>query len=152
MATKKKRAAPKKKSAPKKTAKPASARPAASTKPNFQKMLMKPPLTVLAVNAPANYRTLLGAPKGSGVDVTDQASGGVGAVHVFVENAGDIQQLIPSVILNVDDKTLLWVSYKKGDKALHRDTLWAAMKPFGVDGVALVALDDTWSAMRFRKP
>ncbi len=40
-----------------------------------------------------------------------------------------------------------------GEKAgteLNRDILWQRVKPLGLEGVALVAIDETWSAMRFR--
>ncbi len=33
---------------------------------------------------------------------------------------------------------------------LNRDILWAEMAPHGVTGMSLVALDGSWSAMRFR--
>lgn len=47
--------------------------------------------------------------------------------------------------------TNLIVSYKKSDKAVHRDTLHEEMKTHGFQGVALIAVDDTWSAMRFKR-
>jgi hypothetical protein len=48
---------------------------------------------------------------------------------------------------------MLWVCYPKGSKNstdLSRDVLWKAMEENGLVGVTLVAVDDTWSAMRFR--
>ena len=42
---------------------------------------------------------------------------------------------------------------KGGAKAgtdLNRDVLWQLVGPRGWTGVSLVAIDDTWSAMRFR--
>ena len=34
---------------------------------------------------------------------------------------------------------------------LNRDALWKLMEPEGFEGVRLVSLDETWSAMMFRK-
>ncbi len=50
-------------------------------------------------------------------------------------------------------KGRLWVCYPKAGKLgtdLSRDALWQAMEKKGWEGVRLVALDDTWSAMAFR--
>ena len=40
--------------------------------------------------------------------------------------------------------------YRKGDKQFHRDTLGSLANTFGLQAVSLVAVDDTWSALRFR--
>lgn len=49
---------------------------------------------------------------------------------------------------------LLWLCYPKGgakvDTDLTRDKGWETVKATGYDGLALVSLDETWSAMRFR--
>ena len=41
--------------------------------------------------------------------------------------------------------------YRKGDKQFHRDTLGALAKSFGLEPVSLVAIDDTWSALRVKR-
>ena len=44
-------------------------------------------------------------------------------------------------------------AYPKAKQAgtdLNRDILWNAVSPHGLSGVALVSLNDVWSAMRFR--
>jgi hypothetical protein len=52
-----------------------------------------------------------------------------------------------------------WIAYRKGANRkvapgepapLHRDTLQAALAEAGLDGVTLIALNDTWSAMRVK--
>ena len=48
----------------------------------------------------------------------------------------------------------MWVAYAKGSSGIkpdvNRDRLFEAVKPGGWLGIRMVALDDTWSAMRFR--
>lgn len=51
---------------------------------------------------------------------------------------------------------LLWLAYPKGSSKkyqadLNRDSLHALMEEQGFDGVSLVALDEDWSAMRFKQ-
>ncbi len=49
---------------------------------------------------------------------------------------------------------LLWICYPKGGSRvktdLNRDILWEEMKKYKLAGVAMVSVDNVWSAMRFR--
>ena len=59
-----------------------------------------------------------------------------------------------SAAMSLGDEARLWVAYPKAGKLdtdLNRDTLWPLLEKKGVEGVRLVALDDTWSAMMFRR-
>ena len=45
----------------------------------------------------------------------------------------------------------LWVLYRKGNKAdINRDTLWPIVADFDMRPNGQVAIDTTWSALRFR--
>lgn len=51
---------------------------------------------------------------------------------------------------------VVWVAYPKGSAkrvrcAFNRDTGWAAMGEAGFEPVRQVAIDDDWSALRFRR-
>jgi hypothetical protein len=54
----------------------------------------------------------------------------------------------------MDPDGLLWVAYPKGGAKIktdvNRDRLWDALTGTGWRPVRQVALDDVWSAMRFR--
>jgi hypothetical protein len=44
-----------------------------------------------------------------------------------------------------------WVAYPKGNRSdINRDKLWPILGEHGFRPVSQVALDDTWSALRFR--
>jgi hypothetical protein len=49
---------------------------------------------------------------------------------------------------------IFWVSYPKGRSKvrtdLNRDILWKLMDKYGLAGVALISINEVWSAMRFR--
>jgi hypothetical protein len=46
---------------------------------------------------------------------------------------------------------ILWIAYPKGNAAdINRDTLWPILGEYGLRPVSQVAIDDTWSALRFR--
>jgi hypothetical protein len=91
-------------------------------------------------------------PAGTHLDV--QLGSDLDFVQVFATTTADLQACAPSAIRAVKPDGLLWVSYPKGGKKagtdLNRDILWQLMSRYGLAGVALVAIDTTWSAMRFR--
>jgi hypothetical protein len=46
---------------------------------------------------------------------------------------------------------VLWFAYPKGGRAdINRDTLWPLVATHGLRPITQVAIDDTWSALRFR--
>jgi len=118
-----------------------------------QKLLIKPDAQVQLLNAPIGYAKKLG-PLPSGATVIDKR-GKADVVIAFVRDRMELKRLAPSFGV-LEDEAVLWVCYPKGGaKAgtdIDRDTLHAAMAKHELVGVTLVALDDIWSAMRFRAP
>lgn len=49
---------------------------------------------------------------------------------------------------------MFWISYPKQTSKvktdLNRDILWKLMEKHGLAGVAMISIDNVWSAMRFR--
>lgn len=45
----------------------------------------------------------------------------------------------------------LWIAYPKGNRSdINRDTLWPIVAEYGMRPIGQVAVDDVWSALRFR--
>jgi len=68
----------------------------------------------------------------------------------------DSKQLVangePAINAAKEDR-LSWIAYPKAGQLgtdLNRDTLFQLMRPYGIEGVRLVSIDEVWSAMRFR--
>jgi hypothetical protein len=116
-----------------------------------KKLLIKPGQRMGVVNAPPGWADTLW-PLPDGATIVDGAAGDLDFLLCFAANAADLD---PVAFGRVKPDGLLWVAYKKGGtKAgtdLNRDILWAAVGEHGLVGVSLVALDDTWSALRFRR-
>ena len=94
--------------------------------------------------------------KPAGVDLGDvqtTTSAKADAVLVFVKNLAEVDaKCAPMVALAKEDK-IAWVAYPKAgqlDTDLNRDILWKHLLKQDIQGVRQVALDDVWSAMRFR--
>ncbi|WP_330341998.1 hypothetical protein [Streptomyces sp. NBC_00557] len=76
------------------------------------------------------------------------------AVLAFVTSSADLSGPDAQAALAAARRdALAWVAYPKGGKLgtdLNRDTLAAALSERGVRPVRQIAIDDTWSALRFR--
>ena len=125
----------------------ASKKPAPSTKPLWQKLFIKGG-TVLLMNAPPGYAKLL---DGSPAKVTTRGSGSADTILAFASDEAQAKASLAAAGKAMAPESSLWIAYRKGDKQLHRDTLWKLAEPLGFTGVSLVAVDDTWSAMRFKR-
>ena len=52
---------------------------------------------------------------------------------------------------DLDKPRVLWVAYPKGNTSdVNRDSLWPIVAEFGMRPNGQVAIDDRWSALRFR--
>ena len=120
-----------------------------------RKLLIKAGHRVGLVNPPPGYLERL-LPLPDGAAIVKSTSAVVDVLQVFVRDTAELRKLDEKVFQRVNADGVLWVSYPKGGtKAstdLNRDVLWKAMEKNGLVGVTLVAIDDTWSAMRFRPP
>jgi hypothetical protein len=116
------------------------------------KLQLKPGQAVRVLSAPDGMD--LGVPVAGGSD--DRPSDAPApATIVFVTTFADAEERVaPAVDAALADE-LAWVAYPKAGKLgtdLNRDSLAALMTARGVRPVRQVAIDDTWSALRFRPP
>lgn len=119
-----------------------------------KKLMIKPNMRVGFINPPEGYPEAIGElPAGAAV-VADPEPGSLDAVVLFVKSLAELEGRAPEAIALVKFDGLLWIGYpKKTSKIktdIDRDSGWAKMSAIGYAGVAMVALDETWSAMRYR--
>jgi hypothetical protein len=107
----------------------------------------------LIANAPAGYVEGLGQLP-AGVQVETEAVGDslYDFVHLFVMDGAELQRLVPGAVAAAKYDAVFWISYPKTSSGvatdLTRDVLWQLVP--GFRPVSQVAVDDVWSAMRFR--
>lgn len=124
--------------------------PAASAAPLASKLLLKAGMRVGVTGMPRGYEVPLDRlPDGARVDV-DANGRDLDALLLFVEDQEALDRDLPPAAERVADGGLFWVAYRKGKKDFHRDSLREAVEAHGWTGVALVSVDDDWSAMRIR--
>jgi hypothetical protein len=74
-------------------------------------------------------------------------------IIVFVRTLADLKADAGPVIDAAKEDRLAWLVYPKAGKLdtnLNRDILWQHMLKKDAQGVRQIAIDDVWSAMRFR--
>ena len=121
--------------------------------PIAKKLGLKPGMSALVVEAPPGYLKLL-APLPEGVEVSDIISGTHRWVQLFATHASDVKKSAPRLLTHVAPGGLVWIAYPKKTSGLasdlSRDSVCQVMEPTGWRPVAIVAIDDVWSALRFR--
>jgi len=121
----------------------------ASTAPLAKKLLIKPGNTIAPINAPKNYKALLGTlPDGAEV-VARAPSSGASLVHLFVTTSAELETQLPRAQQAMAKGGGIWVSWKKGGKTeVSRDTIRTVAEELGLDTVRAVSIDDEWSAIK----
>lgn len=122
-------------------------------RPLTERLNLTGQLRALIMNAPKGYRTLLG-PLPPDITVNTKPSGRYDFVHLFVNNREELARLGPDAINAVKPSAIFWISYPKKtaktDTDMSRDEGWDVVTEAGFETVAQVAIDDVWSALRFR--
>ena len=118
-----------------------------------KKLLFKPGQKILIRNAPEGYVERV-TPLPAGAELAAADAAGCDAVQLFVRNKADIDALAPAALAALKPGGLLWLSYpKRGPRVqtdINRDTGWETLHRAGWTAVTQIAVDETWSALRFR--
>jgi hypothetical protein len=124
-----------------------------SEKSIAQKMFIKPDSRFLLVNPPAGYLAQLGELP-LGTVLLNDSSSPVETIQVFVANRAELEQQLPRLKDLIAPKGMLWVTYHKGTSKvktdINRDTIYAYAHTLGLDGVAMLSIDEDWSAFRLK--
>jgi hypothetical protein len=76
-------------------------------------------------------------------------------IILFVKSPEEVEHFTPVVLHNLLADGVLWFCYPKKTSKKHtsdvdRDHGWKPLTDSGFHGIRLVAVDDDWSALRFR--
>jgi len=118
--------------------------------------------TVAVLNAPDGFVARL-SPGPHVVRTELQGGRNFDAVLLFVNNADELRRLGADAIRAAKEGGLLWVAYPKGGKTVgatdlpatpwwvQRDVLGEITSVTGYKPVSFVAVDETWTALRFKR-
>jgi hypothetical protein len=119
----------------------------------IKKLGIKPDHKLLILNAPEGYLETLGTlPEAT--EIKTRADGSFDLVQIFLYNKAHVEKLTPTGIQAVKPGGLLWFTYPKRTAKIKsditRDTGWESVRAVGWRPVTQIAIDETWSALRFR--
>jgi hypothetical protein len=116
-----------------------------------KKLHAKPGMTMCVLDAPAGYQLALGGL--DGVTQMKTPKGQVDILQVFVTRKAQLDKRVAALKAAMGAKSALWVCYPKANGLgtdLNRDILRLGLAEKGLEGVAQIAIDDVWSALRFK--
>jgi hypothetical protein len=124
-----------------------------SEKSIAQKLVVRPGYRVAVVNAPNSVAAIIS--ELSADASVDAEVGAADAVLLFVADTTELARFWPRVSSAFPADATLWIAYPKRTSSvptdLSRDNGWEPVIDGGLDAVSQVSLDDTWSALRFRR-
>jgi hypothetical protein len=121
--------------------------------PIIKKLFFKGQNPVLLLAAPKEFKKIS---EDFGVTIHVHPKGQYGFILAFAYSQADAKKIAKGVSKALADGGIFWMAYPKGTSKkykadINRDSGHALMGKHGFDGVSLVALDEDWSAMRFKK-
>jgi hypothetical protein len=118
-----------------------------STKSPAEKLLIKPDTTVWSSH-PSRLDFIQPLPEDVRlVDRLEQAT----TALVFADDAGSLRDILAAHRDQLARPGVFWVAYPKGNRTdLNRDSLWPILGEYGMRPISQVAVDEVWSALRFR--
>jgi len=123
------------------------------TKSLARKLGLNPGMRALILAPPPEYLKLL-TPLPDGLTVFSKANGLYPFVQIFATRLSDISELAKKLPKRAAPNALVWISYPKKTSRLggnlSRDVIRDAMSGSGWRAVSIVAIDEVWSALRFR--
>lgn len=116
-----------------------------------QKLGIKPDLTVVTINAPANYRRLLGQIPES-VTFSERLKSGSSFVHLFTSRRSEMQKKMSILRDKISDNGAIWVSWPKKSSGISTDVTEDVIReialPLGFVDIKVCAVDDIWSGLK----
>jgi hypothetical protein len=116
-----------------------------------QKLGIKPGLSVVTINAPTNYRRLLGTIP-VGVTFSDRLRSDSSFVHVFIKKRSELEKRLSDLREKITDTGTVWVSWPKRSSGVlsdvTEDVVRAVALPLGFVDVKVCAIDETWSGLK----
>ena len=111
---------------------------------------------IVVLNAPASFEPELAALRGVKVERKLEGIDEVGFSLAFVTKQKEVDTLGKVIGKKASGDAVVWFAYPKGSSKkykseINRDSGWAVLGQAGFEPVRMVAIDEDWSAVRFRR-
>ena len=124
--------------------------------PVIKKLNYKNQEKVLVLNSPVEFQLVLNELKDlSSVDQFIRETE-YEYILIFVKKVQEIEEFSALITQNISEDAVFWVAYpkkssKKYSSDINRDNGWQSLGDIGFEGIRQVAIDNDWSAIRFRQ-
>ncbi len=125
--------------------------------PLFKKLNFKGQKKIVVLHSPSSFEAELADISAfTSVEKDPEKLATIDFAVVFVMTQEQIDHSIQLIFPKLQGDAVLWFCYPKGSSKkytcnFNRDTGWAALGKYNLEGVRQVAIDEDWSALRFRK-
>jgi hypothetical protein len=125
--------------------------------PIFKKLNFKEQPVIHILDAPETFRIHVEDMRTLTVIKTKlEGTATVDFVLAFVTKQVEVDGFAKNISSRLNGDAIIWLAYPKGTSKrykceFNRDNGWAEMGKLGLEPVRMVAIDEDWSALRFRK-
>jgi hypothetical protein len=122
----------------------------------FAKLNLKDQSEILVLAAPASFEPEIRALTGVAVVRDARKAKSIDFALAFVITRAEVDAAMKQIAGKAAGDVVLWFAYPKGTSKryaseINRDTGWDSLQSAGFETVRLVAIDQDWSALRFRR-
>ena len=122
----------------------------------FGKLNLKDQTDIVVLNAPDSFSPELQRLRGVQVHRTLSGSQPITFALAFVSRQTKLDAVARVLTLRAAGDAVVWFAYPKGTSKrytcdFNRDTGWQVLGAAGFEAVRQVAIDEDWSALRFRR-
>src|ERR1035437_308695 len=122
----------------------------------FEKLNLKDQQEILILHAPESFRPELARLPVLTVHHHIESVAEIGFFLAFVTRKSEVDALAGEVAARAKGDATVWFAYPKAASKqfkcdFNRDTGWDSLQAAGFDAVRSVAIDEDWTALRFRR-
>jgi hypothetical protein len=122
----------------------------------FAKLNLKDHKQIVVLDSPSGFESELAALKGVEIIRDLKKAKQVTFSLAFVTTPEQVDALAPAIARKAEGDAILWFAYPKGTSKryksqIDRDHGWNVLGREGFEPVRMVAIDEDWSAKRYRR-
>jgi hypothetical protein len=122
----------------------------------FAKLNLKDRKQILVLQSPESFAGELASLQGVEIVRDLRKAQEVSFSLAFVMTQAEVDTLAPAIARKAQGDALLWFAYPKGSSKKYRSQIdrdhgWDVLGSEGFEPVRMVAIDEDWSALRFRR-
>ena len=124
--------------------------------PLFKKLNLGTNKSILVLNAHDSFESEIAALEGVAISRNSSELPTNLFLIAFVRTLAEVESVSAALPPTSLGDVVIWFAYPKGSSKqyrceFNRDTGWAAVRASGFESVRQVAIDEDWSALRFRR-